>query len=126
MNQLAKLAGREVVSREPKEKVKKRMKSKGPKMTPIRRAARGEECTLMIPGACNYRTDSTVLCHRNGAGMGMKAADTDACFGCHGCHAVLDGHVKRPDWLSYDELLARFEIAVERTHIILKRMGLIK
>ena len=104
------------------------MKSRGPKMTPIRKAARGQDCTLRIPGVCNFDPDTTVLCHSNnladGKGMGLKAPDTEACFGCSACHDVLDGRRPRPEWLSYNMLLGAFEGAKARTHDILRRKGL--
>lgn len=111
-------------------KVRKPMKSKGPRMTPIRKAARGQDCTLRIPGVCNFDPDTTVLCHSNnladGNGMGLKAPDTEACFGCSACHDVLDGRRSRPEWLSYNMLLGAFEGAKARTHEILKRKGLME
>jgi hypothetical protein len=94
---------------------KRGLKSTGPKMTAIRASAKDEECTLRFP-CCNHRTDTTVLCHRNGAGAGMKAADTDAAYGCYACHTVLDGHAPRPEGFTRDMMLARFEVAVELTH----------
>ena len=108
---------------------RKPMKSRGPKMTPIRKAARGQDCTLRIPGVCNFDPDTTVLCHSNnladGKGMGLKAPDTEACFGCSACHDVLDGRRPRPEWMSYNMLLGAFEGAKQATHVILRRMGLI-
>ena len=105
------------------------MKSKRPKMTKIRKAARGQECTLMIPGVCNRDTATVVLCHSNaladGKGMGLKAPDTAACFGCSACHDVLDGRAPRPDWLSYETLQTQFHYARERTHEVLRAEGLI-
>lgn len=106
----------------------KRMKSKGPRMTPIRRAARGQDCTIEIPGICNSNPDTTVLCHSNqladGKGLGLKAPDTEACFGCSACHDVLDGRAPRPAWLTQEMLLGAFERAKQRTHEILKQKGL--
>lgn len=106
----------------------KAMKSRGPKMTPIRRAARGQDCMIEIPGVCNHDPDTVVLCHSNelaaGKGMGLKAPDTEAAFGCSACHDVLDGRAPRPEWLTMDMLLAGFERAKLRTHEILKRKGL--
>lgn len=108
----------------------KAMKSKGPKMTPIRRAARGQDCTIEIPGVCNCNPETVVLCHSNelaaGKGMGLKAPDTEAAFGCSACHDVLDGRAPRPEWLTMDLLLAGFERAKLKTHDILKTMGLMK
>lgn len=104
------------------------MKSKGPKMTPIRKAARGEACTLLIPGVCNGDPDTTVLCHSNaladGKGMGLKAPDTAACFGCAACHDVLDGRRPRPDGITLHMVLGAFVRAVAKTHERLKMKGI--
>lgn len=110
-------------------KVRKPMKTKGPRMTPIRKAARGQDCTLRIPGVCNFDPDTTVLCHSNnladGKGMGLKAPDTEACFGCSACHDVMDGRRLRPEWLTANMLAGAFAGARAATHVILRRMGLI-
>ena len=108
----------------------KRLKSSRPKMTAIRRAARGQGCTLMILDVCNRDPDTTVLCHSNsladGKGMCLKAPDTAAAFGCSACHDVLDGRRARPSGLTLSELDNHFRAGVRRTHIILAAMGLIK
>lgn len=104
------------------------MKSKGPRSTPIRRAARGQDCTLRL-AVCNFDPNTTVLCHSNflsdGKGMGLKAPDTAAAFGCSACHDVLDGRRPRPVELSLASLEAAFRVAVCRTHEILRSMGLL-
>lgn len=106
----------------------KRMKSTRPKMTPIRRSAKGEACTLMIPGVCNHDPATTVLCHSNaladGKGLGLKAPDTAACYGCSACHDVLDGRRALPHWITRNELMAGFAAAVVRTHQRLREKGL--
>jgi hypothetical protein len=105
------------------------LKSRGPKMTPIRRAARGQECQLQILGVCNGDPTTTVLCHSNrladGKGMGLKAPDTEACIGCSSCHDVLDGRAPRPAGMSMDDLQRLFDYARERTHAILRAKGLL-
>ncbi len=103
---------------------KRTLKTTRPKMTPVRASAKDEECTLRFP-CCNYRIDTTVLCHRNGAGAGMKADDTNAVYGCYACHVVLDGHAPRPQGFTRDMMLARFDVAVGLTHIRLAVKGLI-
>lgn len=125
MSQLARLANREVVSREPKEKVRKAMKSKPRPQTPITRSARGQECLLRFP-CCNHDTTTTVLCHENGAGAGMKSEDAAGAYGCYACHMCLDGHTKRPDGFTREMMLDRFRAANEETRRILRRKGLIK
>lgn len=106
----------------------KRMKSSRPRMTPIRKAARNQECTLRFP-VCNYNIETTALCHSNlladGKGMGLKAPDTAAAFGCSSCHDLLDGRMPMPEGYSRELMLAQFEAGVEHTHRILRRMELL-
>lgn len=113
----------------PVRKEAKRMKSKGPKMTPIRKSARNQDCTLCLPGVCNRDPATTVLCHSNyladGKGMGLKAPDTAAVYGCSACHDVLDGRRPRPDGISKFELEGAFYAAMLRTHAILRAKGLL-
>lgn len=100
------------------------------KMTKIRASARDQECTLRFPLVCNHRTDTTVLCHSNqlkdGKGMGLKAPDTRAAYGCCACHDVLDGRTPRPTGMTHEQMLERFEEAVTLTHQVLARKGLLK
>ncbi len=109
-------------------KGRKPMKSKGPKMTPIRKSARNQDCTLNLHGVCNHDPATTVLCHSNsladGKGMGLKAPDTAACYGCSACHDVLDGRRNRPDGMSKLGLEGVFYTAMLRTHAILRGLGL--
>ncbi len=108
----------------------KRMKSPRPKMTPIRKSAKDEECTIRLPmGVCNYDTATTVLCHENeleaGKGLGLKAPDTCAAYGCSSCHDVVDGRAPRPNGMSYEMMITCFKAGVEQTQRILKRKGLV-
>lgn len=117
------------MKRSPMKRSTKPMRKSRPKMTKIRKAARDQECTLRFP-CCNYNTETTVLCHPNqladGKGMGLKAPDDTAAFGCSACHDVLDGRAPRPEGFSYELMIARFKEAVEQTHRVLKRMGVMK
>lgn len=103
---------------------KTRMKAAKPKRSAIRSSAKGEECTLRFPDICNYDPATTVLCHRNGAGMGTKAEDTDAAYGCYACHMVFDGQHPRPAAFSRELMLSLFNDAVAQTNRILKRKQL--
>ena len=107
---------------------KRHFKSSTRKMTPIRKAAKGQECTLKFD-CCNHDTSTTVLCHSNrledGKGIGLKAPDTCAAFGCSACHDQLDGRAPRPDGFTYEMMMAQFDEAVALTHVILKRMGVL-
>lgn len=105
-----------------------RLKSSRSKMTPIRRAARGEACTLLIPGVCTNDRTTVVLCHSNrladGKGMGLKAPDTAAAFGCSCCHDVLDGRRPRPEGMTAEAVEGLFDQAVKLTHARLREKGI--
>lgn len=107
-----------------------RIKSKAPKSTPIRASARGEDCTIQLPGVCNGNRETTVLCHSNkaadGKGMGLKASDERAAYGCSSCHDVIDRRVPVPPELTWEFLEQRFEDAIAWTQRILKLKGLVK
>jgi Protein of unknown function (DUF1364) len=62
-------------------------------MTALRKSAKGRDCTVRIPGICNFDSDTTVLAHLGGGGMGMKRNDLFGAFCCHACHQVIDGAV---------------------------------
>jgi hypothetical protein len=66
----------------------------GDGVSKLRKSARGMDCMIRIPGACNFNQESTVLAHMNGAGMGLKHPDLFASFACSNCHDVIDG--RRP------------------------------
>lgn len=68
----------------------------------IREAARGQPCTIRLPGVCNYNDETTVFCHFSYAssGMGMKPSDLSGAFGCAKCHDAVDGRVSS---FLYDE-----------------------
>lgn len=107
-----------------------RIKSAVTKMTPIRQAARGQECTILLQGVCNRDPTTSVLCHSNsladGKGMGLKAPDTAAAIGCSACHDVLDGRRPRPAWLTKDAVDAAFRAGIVLTHQFLRTKGLIE
>lgn len=59
----------------------------------LRDSARGQDCTLRIPGVCNGNPETTVLAHIacGQKGMGLKSPDNMAVFACSFCHDLLDG-----------------------------------
>jgi hypothetical protein len=106
---------------------RKLMKSARPKMTPIRKSARGQECTLRFPGICNRNPETTAWCHSNrledGKGMGLKARDEEGCYGCSDCHAWLDGGYASAG-AQRGPVEARFDAARIESQEILKQKGL--
>jgi Protein of unknown function (DUF1364) len=105
-----------------------RMRASRPKSTPIRKSARGEECTIRLPGICDGGGETTVLCHSNklvdGKGMGIKASDLRAAYGCASCHAVLDGRAPRPPGLTLEMVDHHFECGIEWTQRLVRLKGL--
>lgn len=62
----------------------------------LRDSARGEDCTLRLPGVCNFNPETTVLAHVpcGQKGMGMKGPDQISAYTCSACHDVLDDRAK--------------------------------
>lgn len=60
----------------------------------IRRAAKGEACTMNLPNLCNYDPQTVVLAHLHDEsfGRGQKADDTSGAFMCLACHTAYDLH----------------------------------
>lgn len=52
-------------------------------MSAIRKAAKGEQCTLNIAGVCNYNPETVVFCHfpSETHGMGLKSDDLSGVSG---------------------------------------------
>ncbi len=88
-----------------------------------RDAARGQDCTLRLPG-CTNNTETVILAHHGGAGMGNKNSDHDSCDCCFLCHQKLD----RPDlWpFSPEEMEAEFQRARLETIVNRIERGVIK
>ena len=93
------------------------------KQTKITKSARGEDCQIRIDGICNFNTETTVLCHLNGGGAGMKHNDIHAAYGCSCCHDVIDG--RRKTGFSKDEIKLMFYDGIIRTQLLLIDKGLI-
>ena len=109
--------------RTPMPRASKPMRSKGPKMTPARKAARGMPCMIRVPGICNHNPETTVLCHyriKGYDGMGLKPSDDNAAWGCSDCHAFVDGRIRRPAFISYSEVRLMHAEGVMRTQMARK------
>lgn len=96
-------------------------------MTSLRAAARGQQCTIRLPGHCSWDSEKTMLCHLRlpgVAGVAFKPHDLLAVIGCHECHQVIDGH-QRTDLPGAAVDRALLE-ALARTLLIWEREGLIE
>lgn len=77
----------------------------------LRKSARGRDCTLNVPGHCNFNPETTVLVHLQfeGGKMGSKADDTSACYGCSACNNAIDSYLVAGEerWFLMGRALAR-------------------
>lgn len=92
----------------------------------LRKAARGRECTIRIPGVCNFNPESSVLTHYRLGGLcgtGIKPSDLVAAIGCDCCHAAVDGRLRTE--FTYEELRLMHAEGVPRTLDIWEREGFI-
>jgi len=82
----------------------------------ITKSARGETCTLRLPG-CDGGGETTVWAHSNysedGKGKGVKADDIFGCYACDNCHGILDGRKVSFMTISGDELRDQFHRAMK-------------
>lgn len=95
-------------------------------MSKLRKSARGQECTVRIPGICSHDKDTVVLAHLPGGGMGGKVADIFGAFCCSKCHSVVDGANWQGKCWPSDTLKLWHLEGVIRTQEIMLREGLIK
>ncbi|EIW9344023.1 TPA: DUF1364 domain-containing protein [Klebsiella pneumoniae] len=94
----------------------------------LRKAARGLECTVRIPGHCNGNPETSVLAHYRLAGTcgtGYKPDDTQGAIACSACHDLIDGRKRTTDY-TRDELRLMHAEGVLRTLAIWKQEGLLK
>ena len=60
----------------------------------FRDLARLQDCTMNVPGVCNYMPETVVLAHSNwmedNKGKGYKAHDHTGVWACYACHSWLD------------------------------------
>lgn len=91
----------------------------------IRKSAKGEGCTLRIPGVCNGNNETTVFAHLPGnKGTGTKNHDLFGVYCCSDCHDWIDGRSsKAADPCNLEEEMLR---ALEETQLRLYQKDLIK
>ncbi|MEE9158941.1 MAG: nuclease domain-containing protein [Gammaproteobacteria bacterium] len=89
-------------------------------------AAKGEPCTLNIPGHCNYNIETTCFCHHDDGtgGSNRLTGPLSGGIGCSGCHDCIDGRV--PTALSQDDMEFFKRRSQNRTINRLIELGLVK
>lgn len=97
-------------------------------MSKITEAARGENCTIRLPGICNYNQETTVFAHIGGIrfrkGVASKVSDALGAFSCSSCHDAIDGRIKT-SYSAQELKLAHYE-GVFETQLILMDKGILK
>lgn len=94
-------------------------------MVDLRKAARGQMCTVRIPGYCNHDPETSVLAHYRLAGtcgIATKPHDMQAAIACSSCHDLIDGRVKTSDYTK-EELRLMHAEGVFRTQEIWRKEG---
>jgi hypothetical protein len=105
------------------------MKRSVPKMTPARRSAEREDCTLNVAGVCNYNPETVVLTHFRwigDCGAGIKPTDLQAAYGCSECNRWTDSPTpaERNDTYEADRNFYAVR-ALVRTHLRMLAKGII-
>ncbi|MCH8506470.1 MAG: DUF1364 domain-containing protein [Ectothiorhodospiraceae bacterium] len=91
----------------------------------LRESARGQDCTIRLPGICSGDPATTILAHPpvGNGGMSSKGSDDDGAFCCDACHSVIDGRVKAR--IHPEEILECWIRGSQETRAIWRRMGLL-
>lgn len=87
--------------------------------------ARGQKCTVRLPD-CDVRgTVVAAHIHLQGQGiMGSKAPDSQTCWACAHCHAIIDGAIPRPEgWTKQDVDCYAYQAVLETQHKAVKLMN---
>lgn len=89
----------------------------------LRDSARGRDCEVRLYPYCNEMSETVVLAHKNGGGMGMKAPDIHGAFCCSACHDIIDGRVNTS--LTAGDIIRALYEGIFRTQTIWLREGLL-
>lgn len=91
------------------------------------RSAKGQDCTVRIPGVCRPapENETTVFAHLNGGGLGAKHLSVHGAYSCAQCHDVIDGRSRNRGHTNKEVKMMHLE-AVIRTQIIMVRDGILK
>ena len=96
-------------------------------MANLRKLAKGQECQIRIPGACNFNSETTILAHtqiKGTHGMGMKCPHLIGAWCCSNCHDIIDGR-KKTEFSREEIANFKFE-GVIRTQVALIEKGVVK
>ena len=95
----------------------------------IRESARGEPCTVRIPGVCRANPDYTIWSHAPlgaaGKGRGIKALDLCGAYCCTACDAVIDGQAPMPAGYTRETALNDWFMGHMRSLVRLRQKGLV-
>ena len=95
----------------------------------IRESARGEDCTVRIPGVCRAHPDYTIWSHAPlgaaGKGGGLKALCLCGAYCCTACDAVIDGQAPLPGGYSRAMALNDWFMGHMRSLVRLRQKGLV-
>lgn len=95
----------------------------------IRDSAKGEACTVRLPGICTNDPETTIWSHARwldaGKGGATKAVDVAGAYACTACDAVYDGQRKPPPGYTRDDIDRDWCMGHFRSLVILARKGLI-
>ena len=80
---------------------------------------------MRIPGVCSHNSETVVLAHLGGGGMGKKRLDLHGAYCCSACHDAVDGRTKIPD-ADPATLRLWFLEGMVRTQEIMVNKGLVK
>jgi len=67
------------------------------KSTAIRKAARGQDCTMQVVGVCNFNPETTIHAHFPSEIAGYKATDISGGQICSACHDWIDRRIPSDD-----------------------------
>ena len=85
-------------------------------MSKLRKSAKMQDCQIRLPMICNFNSETTILAHLGGAGMGRKHDDLFGAFSCSNCHDAIDGRIKTR--LTQDDLKLAILEGMQRTQQI--------
>jgi hypothetical protein len=95
----------------------------------IRDSARGEVCTVRIPGVCTNDPETTIWSHARwlaaGKGKSTKAIDVAGCYCCVACDAVYDGQRPPPPGYTREQVDADWCMGHFRSLVRLAEKGLL-